>query len=96
MAADTTVKRMSVIDPAVIRHCIKHPARGYAWTLRELARSLGCSTGTLSLISTGGRLTLPTWLAVRFAEAVGVETETLFVPVLAKKSATIPEQGAHQ
>jgi DNA-binding Xre family transcriptional regulator len=85
--------RMRVIDPDVIRHFLKHPARGEAWTLRELAETLGCSIGTISHISTGKRSTVPTELADRFAEAVGVETATLFTPVLAKKSATIPHQA---
>lgn len=71
---------MTVIDPSVVRHVIKHPARGRPWTLRELAPALGCSPAMLSNMSTGSRATVPSELAVRFCEAVGVEVAVLFAP----------------
>lgn len=86
--------RMRVIDPDVIRHFIRHPARKTPWTLRDLADTLGCSPATLSHISSGTRATVPRELAERFSEAVGVETETLFVAVVSKKSATTRRDAA--
>lgn len=72
--------RSAIIDPAVIVHVMEHPARGTAWSVRELAPKLGCSIGTLSHMRTGARRTIPTELAERFSEAVGVETRVLFAP----------------
>lgn len=80
--------RSQVINPDVIVHCMEHPARGNPWTVRELAPVLGCSIGTLSHMRTGSRLSIPTELAERFAEAVGVETRVLFVPALSADSDT--------
>lgn len=71
--------RVSVIDPAAIRHVMEHPTRGTRWSVRELAAVLGCSIGTLGHMRTGGRQTVPVELAERFAEAVGVEPTVLFV-----------------
>lgn len=77
---------MRVIDPAMIRHAMEHPARGFRWSVRELAPILGCSLGTLSHMRTGARASIPTELADRFAEAVGCETALLFTPVMAAES----------
>lgn len=72
--------RLSVINPAAIRYVMEHPARARRWSVRELAPKLGCSLGTLSHMRTGARATVPTELAIRFSEAVGVEPAVLFVP----------------
>lgn len=80
--------RLAVIDPAAIRHVMEHPARGDRWTVRELAPILGCSVGTLGHMRTGARATIPTELAERFAEAVGVETAVLFAPSVSTDSDT--------
>ena len=76
--------RTSASHASAVRF-VKYPARGHAWTLRELAPTLGCSIGTLSHISSGTRKTVPAELAERFCEAVGVETLTLFAPVVSAK-----------
>lgn len=80
--------RVQVIDPAVIRHVMEHPARGIRWSLRELAPALGCSIGALSHMRTGARATLPAELAERFSEAVGVELAVLFMPAVSTESDT--------
>lgn len=79
---------MRIIDPAMIRHVMQHPARRIPWTIRELAPKLGCSIGTISHMRKGRRATIPAVLAERFAEAVGVETEVLFTPVVSGESDT--------
>lgn len=90
--------RVRVINPAMIEHCIEHPARTArglpAWTTRELAAVLGCSTGTLSHMRTGSRQTFPAELARRFAEAVGVEVAVLFAPAVSTESDTTFEQAS--
>lgn len=78
--------RSAIIDPDAIRHVMEHPARGRRWTVRELAPVIGCSLGTLGHMRTGARATIPSELAERFAEAVGVEPAVLFVPVLSRES----------
>lgn len=78
--APSLSRRMRVIDPAAVAHCLEHPARTVRWPLRELAAVLGCSAATLSHMRTGARRTVPAELAERFAEAVGVETAVLFAP----------------
>jgi hypothetical protein len=80
--------RMAVIDPAIIKYVMEHPARRVPWTLRELAPILGCSIGTLSHMRTGSRASIPAELAERFSEAVGVETAVLFVSSVAAESDT--------
>lgn len=80
--------RLRVIDPAVIRYVMEHPARGIPYTVRELAPKLGCSIGTLSHMRHDQRGTFPALLAERFAEAVGVEVEVLFAPPLSAESDT--------
>lgn len=80
--------RLRIIDPVAIQHVMEHPARGRHWTVRELAPVLGCSIGTLGHMRTGARATVPTELAERFAEAVGVEVPVLFVPVVSTNSDT--------
>jgi hypothetical protein len=80
--------RLAVIDPAAIRHVMEYPARGERWTVRELAPILGCSIGTLGHMRTGARATIPTELAERFSEAVGVETAVLFTPSVSANSDT--------
>lgn len=77
---------MRVIDPAIIRHVMSHPARGNPWSVRELAPVLGCSIGTLSQMQTGARATVQAELADRFSEAVGCETAVLFLPVASTDS----------
>lgn len=79
---------MRPIDRQVIAHTIAHPARGYAWTYRELAEVLGCSPGTISHLVTGSRASVPTELAHRFAEAVGCQPAVLFVPAASTDSHT--------
>ena len=63
-----------------------HPARQRPWGTRELAAVLGVSPGTIAKIASGRQRTVPVDLAVRFAEAVGVETAVLFVPSLSAES----------
>ena len=84
--------RMRVIEPAMIAHCMDHPARTGRgmppWTLRELAAVLGCHNSTLSHMRTGARKTVSVELARRFAEAVGVEMAVLFAPAVSTESDT--------
>lgn len=75
-----------MIDPVVIAHVMKHPARGRPWTLRELAPKLGCAPSTLSHMQTGARASFPLALVERFAEAVGVEMRVLFKPAVSADS----------
>lgn len=79
---------MAILSSETIRHVMEHPARGTRWSVRELAPILGCSLGTLSHMRTGARASIPAELADRFAEAVGVETSVLFVPVASTDSDT--------
>lgn len=84
--------RVRVISPAMIAHCMDHPARTGRglppWSTRELAAILGCSPATLSHMRTGSRQTFNAELARRFAEAVGVEEAVLFAPALSTDSDT--------
>lgn len=80
--------RVRVINPDVIVHVMQHPARGYPWTITELAPVLGCSVGTLSHMRTGARQSFPIALAERFSEAVGCELRVLFASVLSTESDT--------
>ncbi len=82
--------RMQVVDTELLRRIMEHPARGTRWSVREIAGVIGCSVGTISHMRTGERKTVPTELARRFAEAVGVETRVLFVPAMSTKSDTTP------
>jgi transcriptional regulator with XRE-family HTH domain len=79
---------MSILSPQTIRHVMDHPARGTPWRVRELAAVIGCSVGTISHIRNGQRASIPTELADRFAEAVGVETAVLFAPSVSAQSDT--------
>lgn len=86
-----TILRVQVIDPAVIVHVMKHPARCRPWGVNELAAVLGCSPGTITHMRTAGRQSFPADLASRFAEAVGCETAVLFTPLASTESDTIRE-----
>ena len=67
---------------------MQHPARQRPWGVIELANVIGCSPATVSNLRTGRQSTVPQELAVRFAEAVGVETAVLFVPSMTGDSYT--------
>jgi hypothetical protein len=83
-----TPLRVRVISPEVIVHVMQHPARGYPWTITELAPVLGCSVGTLSHMRTGARQSFPIALAERFSEAVGCERRVLFAATVSTESDT--------
>lgn len=78
--------RLQVIDPYVVAHVIQHPARGTAWSLRELARVVGCSKSLLGHLRAGTRGTIDPDVARRFSQAVGVEVPVLFLPVVSTDS----------
>lgn len=88
MPSKPTPLRMQIIDPQMIQHVMRHPARQTPWSVREMAPRLGCSIGTLSHMRTGARASIPAQLAERFAEAVGVETAVLFVAASSTESDT--------
>lgn len=85
---------MQVIDAAAIRYAMAHPARGFPFTVRELAPKLGCSIGTLSHMRHARRATIPALLAERFAEAVGAETELFFAPPASRESDTTTKKAS--
>lgn len=80
MRQATTPPRLVVIDRQVLAHVLDHPARGVAWSLRELAGTLGCSHATIGHLLTGRTDSIRPELARRLAEAVGVEVPVLFAP----------------
>lgn len=88
---NNTPLRLAVTSADGIRHVMEHPARQRAWGVNELAAVIGCSPATISNLRTGRQTTVSTELAVRFSEAVGVETAVLFVPSLSTTSDTSRE-----
>lgn len=79
-------RRVEVIDPAVLVHCMEHPGRVERWTVRDLASQVHWSRAALGHLRTGERKSLPADVAVRIAEAVGVHPNVLFAPPLSTKS----------
>ena len=71
--------RLTVHDPAVLRHVIEHPARGRRFTVRELATKLGENRGVIARLRTGSATTVDAELGRRLAVAVGVHPNVLFV-----------------
>lgn len=83
--------RLTIHNPSVIRHVIDHPARGFAWSVRELAETIGANRSTIGHLRTGKRLTVDAVLGAKLAEAVGVHPNILFVSA----SSTNPHTGGH-
>lgn len=86
MARTPDADRMRIIDRAVLAHVLDHPARGRAWSLRELAAILGCSHATLGHLKSGERDTVSTALAQRLSDAVGCHVRVLFLPAVSTES----------
>ena len=76
--AQRTLPRLRVTDPDLLRRLMASPARETPWGTRELASTLGVSPGTITNLRSGEQRTVSAELAVRFAEALGVETGVLF------------------
>lgn len=86
--------RVSVIDAYVLRHVLAHPARGYPWTIRELAEQVGISHAALGFLHKATRDRVARDVAARIAEAVGVHPAVLFEPWLSTESDTSTTGGA--
>jgi DNA-binding Xre family transcriptional regulator len=74
----TTSQRVTVIAPAFLAHVIDNPARGRAWSVRELAAVVGTSASMIGHLRTGERTTVQLDLAWRIADAVGCHPANLF------------------
>lgn len=79
-------QRLTVHSSAVLRHCLEHPARGYAWSVRELAEALGTTRNIIGKLRSGERRTVDPLLGAKLAEAFGVHQNVLFVPAVSTNS----------
>ena len=71
-------KRLRVLDPYVIKHVMAHPARGRAWSVRELAQVVGASPSLIGHLRSGERQTVDAETAQLVSLAVGCEVAVLF------------------
>lgn len=83
--------RTTVIDAAVLRHVVTHPARRRPYTVRELAERVGVSRATVGHLLSGARSTVAGDTAAALAEAVGVPPQVLFTPWPSEETDTSKE-----
>lgn len=79
--SSTTDARLAVISPSMLAHCLQHPPRGRAWSVRELAEIFDVPRSTLGNVVSGRTSTLSRELAHYLADATGVHASVLFAPV---------------